>query len=525
MTDLQSSYDLKLPRYMVFCVLASSLGFFCNGWVIGSANLPGKVTHACELTTDLHSKTFPDCLPMNDALWGFAVSSFCIGGLMASLSGGYLQNKYGRKPLITYNSLGYIFGGLLIACATNTSMFIVGRIMCGYACGLGSLVIPIYICEISTVQSRGMMGAFPQGSITIGLLIATLIALPLSTVPLWRLNYALVVVPAVFQLIVMQFCVESPRFLVSNHRMEAARVSLEKLRAHACVEVEFYEMIEGQLGTETALFVTRRQKIVSNSTLMVEGSKDDDLTLALPSPPLSKVLEDKLTLTHVPSNSKEETTELHGTMNLIQIFCDPFIRRIAFLVISVHMLQQLIGINAVMYYSTTIFELIFPTGEMSKYMSIITVALNFVSTVISVLVIDRMGRRTLLLISICGATSFLVLLVIGYVYEIDALLLTSVLAYVCCFAVGTGPIPWILTAELTPVKASGSVGSIATCLNWSMNFLVGQCFPILFSKIQGYSFIVFCLFGFLYAVIVYFLLPETKGRTLEDITAELKQQQ
>ncbi|KAI9351639.1 general substrate transporter [Pilaira anomala] len=490
---------------MVFCVLASSLGFFCNGWVIGSANLPGKVTHACELTTHPHSKTFPDCLPMNDALWGFAVSSFCIGGLMASLSGGYLQNKYGRKPLITYNSLGYIFGGLLIACATNTSMFIVGRIMCGYACGLGSLVIPIYICEISTVCSRGMMGAFPQGSITIGLLIATLIALPLSTVPLWRLNYALVVVPAVFQLIVMQFCVESPRYLVSNHRMEAARVSLEKLRAHACVEVEFYEMIEGQLGTETALFVTRGKKIVSNSTLVVEESKDDDLTLAQPSPPL------------------KTTESLHGTMNLIEIFCDPFIRRIAFLVISVHMLQQLLGINAVMYYSTTIFEMIFPTGEMSKYMSIITVALNFISTVISVLVIDRMGRRTLLLISICGATSFLVLLVIGYVYQIDALLVTSVLAYVCCFAVGTGPIPWILTAELTPVKASGSVGSIATCLNWSMNFLVGQCFPILFSKIQGYSFIVFCLFGFLYAVIVYFLLPETKGRTLEDITTELKQ--
>ncbi|GAA5815452.1 hypothetical protein MFLAVUS_008963 [Mucor flavus] len=495
-SDLQpiSSYDLKLPRYMVFCVTISSLGFFCNGWVIGSANLPGKVTHACETGALQISSIFPDCLPMNEALWGFAVASFCIGGLMASLSGGHIQNRYGRKYVICYNSLGYIFGAVLISCATSTAMFIVGRIMCGYSCGLGSLAIPIYIGEISTIKARGTMGAFTQGMITIGILISSVTGLPLSTVPLWRVNYALVALPALLQLFTMHFCVESPRFLISKHQIEAARVNLQRLRSGASIEIEFYDMVEGQLGLETAMFVTRR----SGSTDKLDFK---DLTL-------------------VPQQQQQATET--DTMNLIEIFRDPFIRSIAVIVIIVHMLQQLIGINAVMYYSTSMFEVVFPSGDMSKYMSIVTVALNFVSTVISILVIDQMGRRTLLLISITGATVFSLLLMVGYVYQVDALLIVSVLGYVCSFAVGMGPIPWILIAELTPVMASASVGAIATSLNWTMNFLVGQCFPVLFSKIQGYAFIIFCLFGFMYATFVYIWLPETKGKSFEDITTELK---
>ncbi|KAI8094221.1 general substrate transporter [Thamnidium elegans] len=480
---------------MVFCAIISSLGFFCNGWVIGSANLPGKVTHVCETGALQISTIFPDCLSMNDALWGFAVASFCIGGLMASVSGGYIQNRYGRRYVICYNSLGYIFGAVLISCATSTAMFIVGRIMCGYSCGLGSLAIPIYIGEISTIKARGTMGAFTQGMITIGILLSSVTGLPLSTVPLWRVNYALVAVPALLQLIMMHFCVESPRFLISKRQIEAAQVNLQRLRNGASIEIEFFDMVEGQLGSEAAKYVTHRSS--SSSTDKLDS---DDLILIPQQQPATKA----------------------DAMNLIEIFRDSFIRSIAVIVIIVHMLQQLIGINAVMYYSTSMFEVVFPSGDMSKYMSIVTVALNFVSTVISILVIDRMGRRTLILISITGAAVFLVLLVIGYVYQVDALLIVSVLGYVCSFAVGMGPIPWILIAELTPVIASASVGAIATSLNWSMNFLVGQCFPVLFSKIQGYSFIIFCLFAFIYATFVYLWLPETKGKSFEDIITELK---
>lgn len=498
-----SSFELKLPKYMVFCVVISSLGFFCNGWVIGSANLPGKVTHACENgLSHTYSSIFPDCLPMNNALWGFAVASFCIGGLIGSLNGGYLQSKYGRKKTITFNSLGYIVGAILISCATSTAMFIVGRIMCGYSCGLGSLCIPIYIGEISTTKSRGMMGACTQGMITIGLLISSVIGLPLSQVPLWRVSYTLGAIPAILQLITMPFCVESPRYLISKSHIDAARTSLQRLRPNSNIEMEFYSMVEGQLGPEAAMDIVTVKNYNSIDKMDAEdfATKSDDLTKY--------------------SKNKEET--LLDPMNLIEIFRDPLIRRIATIVIFVHAFQQLVGINAVMYYSTTIFETVFNSSDMPMYMSIVTVALNFISTVISILIIDRMGRRTLLLISVSGACLFSVLLVIGYVYNNGNLLVASVLGYVFFFAVGTGPIPWIITAELTPVYASSSVGAVATSVNWSMNFLIGQCFPVIFARIRGYSFAIFSATAFLSAIFTYFWLPETKGRTLEDIATDFK---
>lgn len=486
---------------MVFCVMISSLGFFCNGWVIGSANLPGKATHACEITSTPYSSVFPDCLPMNNALWGFAVASFCIGGLIASLHGGYLQNKYGRKKTITFNSLGYIIGAILISCATSNAMFIVGRIMCGYSCGLGSLCIPIYIGEISTTKARGMMGACTQGMITIGLLISSVVGLPLSQVPLWRVSYALGAVPAILQLITMPFCVESPRYLISKSHIEAARTSLQRLRPNSNIEMEFYAMVQGQVGAEMAMDILAAKNYQTIDKLEFTTTKSDVLT----------------------KYSKKEEENSRDPMNMIEIFRDPFIRRIATIVILLHAFQQLVGINAVMYYSTTIFESIFTSGKMPMYMSIVTVALDFVSTIVSILIIDRMGRRALLLTSVGGACLFSFLLVIGYVYNLGTLLVVSVLGYVCFFAIGTGPIPWIITAELTPVYASSSVGAVATSMNWSMNFLVGQFFPVIFAEIQGYSFVIFGAVSFMAAVFTYFWLPETKGRSLEEIAAEFKQ--
>lgn len=497
-----SSFELKLPKFMVFCVVISSLGFFCNGWVIGSATLPGKVTHACEITSTPYSRIFPDCLPMQNALWGFAVASFCIGGLIGSLHGGHLQNKYGRKKTITGNSLGYILGAILISCATSNAMFIVGRIMCGYSCGLGSLCIPIYIGEISTTKARGMMGACTQGMITIGLLISSVVGLPLSTVPLWRVSYALGAVPAIIQLIMMPFCVESPRYLISKSHLDAAKTSLQRLRPDSDIEMEFYNMVQGQLGSQMAMEILADTK---NYQTMDKFDTQD----------FQKVKSDAL------SHQTEEN--MRDPMNMMQIFQDPFIRRIAMIVILVHAFQQLVGINAVMYYSTTIFESVFSSSDMPMYMSIVTVGLNFVSTMVSIFVIDRMGRRTLLLVSIGGACLFSVLLVIGYVYNLGNLLVVSILGYVCFFAVGTGPIPWIITAELTPVRASSSVGAVATSVNWSMNFLVGQCFPVIFAGIRGYSFVIFAVTSCMSALFTYFWLPETKGRSLEEIAAEIKQ--
>ncbi|OAD05516.1 hypothetical protein MUCCIDRAFT_141371 [Mucor lusitanicus CBS 277.49] len=481
------SLDLKMPSYMVYCVVVACLGSFSNGWVIGSANIPGEVTHNCEYSAShIASRSFPDCLPMSTSLWGFAVASFCIGGLFGGLFGGAIQTKYGRKKTIIFNNVGWIIGGILIAVSVSPAMFIIGRIFCGLSCGLGSLVTPTYVGEISTIKARGAMGTGNQFFIVIGILLASVIGLPLAKVPLWRINYVIVALPAILQFFLMAGCVESPRYLVSLNRIKEARASLQRLRPHSSIEREFYDMVKGQLGVSTA-----------NA-----GSFDPDM------------LEDTL-------SQDSDNEGLHESMGMIQVFRDPLIRRIALTVLTLHIMQQLIGMNAVMYYSTTIFKMAF-NEDMSKYMAIVTTVINFISTFISLFLIDRMGRRALLLIAEIGACIFSTLLVIGYVYNIGALLVVSVFGYVLSFAIGVGPIPWMMTSELTPLYASSAVGAVATAMNWAMNFLIAQLFPIIFAGIQGYSFAIFASIAAFSVVYTWYRVPETKGRSLEQIVDNFK---
>ncbi|KAL9541859.1 hypothetical protein PS6_010092 [Mucor atramentarius] len=333
------------------------------------------------------------------------------------------------------------------------------------------------------------MGTCNQFAIVIGILLASVIGLPLASVPLWRINYAIVAIPAIAQFFLMAGCVESPRYLVSINRIEEARENLQRLRPNSNIDKEFY----GQLGTAAA------QAIVGVDGMSVDDKKDN------------VSIDDKL-----EDGIVTQDEGARSPMNMIQIFTDPLIRRIALTVIALHVTQQLIGMNAVMYYSTTIFNMAFD-AEMSKYMAIVTTVVNFASTILSLILIDRMGRRPLLMIAEIGACIFSVLLIIGYVYNVGALLIVSVFGYVIAFAIGVGPIPWMMTSELTPVYASSAVGAIATAVNWAMNFLIGQCFPLIFDGIKGYSFAIFAGVAALAFVFTYFKVPETKGRSLEDI--------
>ncbi|KAL7317352.1 Bifunctional purine biosynthesis protein PurH [Mucor circinelloides] len=531
------SYSAKFPRYMLYCVFVACLGSFSNGWVIGSPNVPGEITHNCPNgNAHVYNKSFPDCLPMDNALWGFAVASFCVGGLIGGLIAGPLQTKVGRRKAIVLNNLGYISGGILIGCSVHEAMFIIGRILCGLGCGMGSLSIPTYIGEVSSIRARGAMGTCNQFFIVIGILLSSVIGLPLAYVPLWRVNYAIVAIPAIVQFFLMPTCVETPRYLISVNRIEDAKHSLQKLRGDLSVDREFYGMVEGYYGTAAAQSMTHYQgpppeedkkHIEEAEGVAVPSSPPRPAATTVPTDHPDAVKDtDHLTTTQAVSHADDDfdnsagnivaPASQHDTMGVLQIFIDPVIRRIAITVILLHAFQQLVGINAVMYYSTTIFTLAFD-ANMSKYMAIVTTVVNFIMTAVAVALIDRMGRRPLLLIANFGACLFSILLVIGYVYQIPALLVVSVFLYVASFAIGIGPIPWLLTSELTPTYASSSVGAIATCVNWTMNFVVGQCFPVIFARIAGYSFVIFAVIAAIAFTFTLIFLPETKGRSLEDI--------
>jgi hypothetical protein len=326
----------------------------------------------------------------------------------------------------------------------------------------------------------------------------------------------------------MPFCVESPRYLISLNRIDEAKASLQKLRSDSCIEIEFYGMVEGQLGTAAAAAMHISSKEVYYFKNKPTAINQDHLPIDhhVSEPASEDYISTPPPLVTPPPQYKKEASNQSQTvtttpMNMIQIFRDTLIRRIALIVIIQLMLQQLIGINAVMYYSTTMFSTVF-NSEMSKHMAIVCNVINFSATVLSIFLVDRMGRRALLLASEGGACLFAILLTIGYVNNISALMVVSLFGYVIMFAVGMGPIPWILISELAPVHASSSVGGVAAAMNWTMNFLIGQCFPVVFLKVQGYSFIIFAVVGFISFVFTYFQVPETKGRTLEDIAKEFR---
>jgi MFS family permease len=424
---------------------------------------------------------------MSNTLWGFAVSSFCIGGFIGSISGGTLQTRFGRKKTILFNNVFWIVGGLFISVAVNTVMFIIGRILCGVGCGVSTLGTSTYIGEISTVKARGSMGTLNQLGLVSGILVTSVVGLPLATVPLWRINYALVAVPALLQLVLMGTCAESPRYLIFVNRLDDAKKSLQSLRAGSNIDKELFMIVEGQLGTQGTKELLHVDDAVDTkeNDRIEQGPVDSD------------------------GNQRE-------ALNVFQIFTTPTIRRVTVVVVTLHAIQQLTGVNSVFYYSTTIFNMMFDP-KMSMYMAIVVTINNFVFTVISIFLIDRMGRRPLLMLSEVGSCLFCILLTIGYVYNIGPLLIVAVFGFIASFAVGVGPIAWLTASEMTPTYASSSVGAVGIAMNWAMNFLNGQCFPVIFQAIQGYSFIIYVGVSVLAFLFTYFMVPETKGRPMEQI--------
>jgi MFS family permease len=416
--------------------------------------------------------------------------------LIASIFAGAFQDRVGRRLAIIVNTSGFIVGSLLCSVSVHQAMFIIGRILCGFSCGLGSLTVPTYIGEVSTIKARGTMGSCNQFLIVIGILLSSVIGLPLAKVPLWRINYAIAAFPAILQAFVMPTCVESPRWLISKNRIDEARANLQRLRGDCKIDQEFFEIVEGQLGSSAA------------NALLHGGANDEGI----------KVMDSK-NGGDIDANFEEKgeiDTGVRPNMSMIEVMRDPVTRRIGMTVFVHHVIQQLSGMNAVMYYSTTIFTIAFDE-DMAQIMTIVDTIVNLLATIVAVSVIDKFGRRPLLLIAEAGTCIFSVLLVIGYKTNTPGLLVASVFLYVASFAVGIGPIPWLITSEMTPTYAASAVGSASTCINWCMNFLIGQIFPVIFAAIQGWSFLIFAGICALAFCFTFFFLPETRGRSLESI--------
>ncbi|KAG0235937.1 hypothetical protein BGW41_000628 [Actinomortierella wolfii] len=488
------SREATFPKYMVYCGLMAAMTSLCIGYVIGSPNVPEKAIRGlggeCGPTPYTKENGFPNCLSFSNILWGFAVGSFCLGAMVGGLSAGFFQSHWGRLKTLLLANMFFVVGALLLALTAHQAQFIIGRIVVGFACGIGGVVAPSYLGEIATIKGRGLMGTMFQLLVVIGILISNLLGLGLSKPPLWRVLLAILAVPAILQTLLLPSLPESPRYLLTKGRNQEARRALERLRHGYNVEHEFNDMVHLLQGQGVA--------VSANTTNGTSDSAFEDVNNKEAA---------------IPQSGHQQTS--YGLMRLFSGEC----RNLALIGLCVHFLQQASGINGLIYYSTSFLSDVFGADN-SKYITVGVSICNLLATIAGVLLIDRTGRRTLLLASFVGLTISCILLVAGAYADVDVLVVVAVFLYTASFAVGLGPIPWLLLSEILPTYALSSASAVATCVNWGTNFVIGLVFPSLNEALGNGTFIIFMAFCAIGAVYTWFIVPETRQRPIEDIMAE-----
>jgi len=483
------SRNASLKPFVIFCAVIASMGSLNYGINTSVLNIPGGNIRQCpnaepnEITYYPNSP-LPQCIPMSDWIWGVSTGMFAVGGLLGALVNGYLSNRFGRRDSMIMMNATFFIGAILLSLATTSAQFAIGRIFVGMGAGFMSCVIGIYIAEISPPKYRGALISVLQLFITIGILLIELITLGLNSAVGWRIACVITVVPAIVQMIVLPFCPRSPRWLISQNRIDEARSEFLRLR-NGDIEAEFNDM----LG--------------NNKSSNNEGTLEKDTASA-----------------GETSFDKEiDEIESEEQLNLLQMFKIPVLAGLAVKFFILHSLCQLTGINAIMYYSTSIFE--FSFGDDAKYVTVGVAALNVAITVIGLGLVDRLGRKTLLLISTAGMCVFCVIMVIAMVYEIGALQVVCIMLYVSSFAVGYGMVPFVVTSECFPTYAVGAASSACLAFNWLCTFIIGLIFPTMLNAMHAYSFIIFAALSAVAFIFVLIFIPETKKKSIDEIGRQL----
>ncbi|KAL1518389.1 hypothetical protein ABEB36_002019 [Hypothenemus hampei] len=472
-------WNLKgLTGFLAYAILAAVLGMLQFGYNTGVINAPQSNIEY--FMKDVYKSRQGSDLPDEyvKTLYSVVVSIFAIGGMVGGFSGGMVANRFGRKGGLLLNSILGITGGTLMWCAkvaNSYEMLICGRLIIGINCGLNTSLVPMYVSEISPLNLRGGLGTVNQLAVTIGLLLSQVLGIEqiLGTNEGWPLLLGLAVVPAILQLVLLPVCPESPRYLlITKQWEEESRRALRRLRASNQVEEDIDEM-----------------------------------------------------------RAEERAQQSESSTTMMELICSPTLRQPLIIGVVLQLSQQLSGINAVFYYSTNLFESAGLTPESAKFATIGIGCIMVIMTLISIPLMDRMGRRSLLLYGLGGmfifsifiTISFLIKEFFGYVQEmIDWMSYLSVIAtlfFVKFFAVGPGSIPWMITAELFSQGPRPAAMSISVLVNWMANFLVGIIFPFMKAGLDNYTFLPFSVFLALFWIFTYKKVPETKNKTFEEILA------
>lgn len=393
---------------------------------------------------------------------GMIVSAVLIGAVIGAATNGILADIFGRKKIIMATAVIFILGSILCAFATNPLVLIASRIFVGFAVGIVNFVVPLYLSEISPKHLRGTLVSLYQWAITAGILFSYFInAVFAHVVYNWRWMLFAGVVPGLVLFIGMCFMSDTPRWLVRKGRDEEAKKVFASIEPNADAEKEIQAV--------------------------------------------------KLTL---KDNNSGEKFKLQKWMIM------PFV-----VGIGIMFAQICTGINTIIYYAPTIFKSAgFDSNITAIYATTGIGIVNFLMTIVALFFTDRLGRKPLLYFGLTGVMLSLIALGCGFAFadffgeKLKWVTVGSLVTYIICFAMSLGPIGWILVSEVFPLKIRGIAMSICTVANFAFNFFVVYSFPILLEKIGGaWTFWGFGIVSLFCIIFVYFLVPETKGISLEKI--------
>lgn len=463
----------KVTLQLMMAVGTAAIGSLQFGYNTGVINAPQNIIEGFynETWTDRFSESIPQTTLT--ALWSLSVAIFSVGGMFGSFSVGLFVNRFGRKnSMLGANVLVFIAAAFMgfSKLASSFEMLIIGRFIVGLYSGLSTGFVPMYVEEISPTSLRGALGTLHQLGVVIGILMAQIFGIEsiLGNASLWPLLLGFTVLPAVLQCALLPLCPESPRYLLINCNEESkAHSVLVKLRGTDEVNEDIQEMRE------------ESQKMMREKTVTIP-----------------------------------------------ELFRSPAYRQPIFVAIMLQLSQQLSGINAVFYYSTGIFE----RAGVSQpvYATIGAGVVNTAFTVVSLFVVERMGRRPLYLIGLMGMAVSAVCLttamaLLDQLKWMSYVSIAAIFSFVAFFEIGPGPIPWFIVAELFSQGPRPSAIAVAGFTNWSANFLVGMGFQYVEQLCGPYVFIIFTVLLLGFFVFTYFKVPETKGRTFDEIAAGFRQ--
>ena len=389
------------------------------------------------------------------------VSSVLVGAVIGAVIGGVLTDRFGRRKMIILAGIIFTFSAVGTALAQTVTWLIAARIVSGIAIGIASFISPMYIAELVPAKVRGALVAVNMLAITTGIVVAYLVDYALSGIQGWRYMFGLAAIPSFILSIAMWRLPDSPRWLISKSKVEQARRVLQRARTISDVSPEITD-IQQSMGKQG-----------------------------------------------------------HG--GFAELF-QPSLRMPLIVGLGLAVFQQITGINTVIYYAPTIFKFvgIKAAGPAILAGAGLTMVMWFFH-VLAIFLLDRVGRRPLLLIGVAGQIIGLAILGVAFQFQQLAsfksyIAIGGLVIYVACFAFGLGPIFWLLIAEIYPLKIRSAAMSAVTVTNWGMNLAVAVTFLTLVAVLGHAG--TFWLYGVIAVaswVFIYRLVPETKGKTLEQI--------